>query len=72
VSAGIVKDHDGWIECERRPPGSGGGTIFRVFLPAQERDEVGPEPTAPPTSSSKVAESIEAARRPVVDIGDGR
>jgi signal transduction histidine kinase len=33
VSAGIVKDHDGWIEIERRPTG---GTIFRVFLPALE------------------------------------
>ena len=28
VSAGIVKDHDGWIEIERQPSG---GTIFRVF-----------------------------------------
>ena len=31
VSVGIVKDHDGWIEIANRP---GGGTIFRVFLPA--------------------------------------
>jgi signal transduction histidine kinase len=31
VSVGIVKDHDGWIEIAPRP---GGGTIFRVFLPA--------------------------------------
>ena len=38
VSAGIVKDHDGWIECERRAPNQGGGTIFRVFLPAIESD----------------------------------
>jgi signal transduction histidine kinase len=38
VSAGIVKDHDGWIECERRPPGLGGGTIFRVYLPALETE----------------------------------
>ena len=38
VSAGIVKDHDGWIEIERRP-GPPGGTIFRVFLPAPEGDE---------------------------------
>src|SRR5262249_13885578 len=31
VSVGIVKDHDGWIEIDNR---SGGGTVFRVFLPA--------------------------------------
>ncbi len=33
VSAGIIKDHDGWIELDERP---GGGARFRVFLPAQE------------------------------------
>ncbi len=32
VSNGIVKDHDGWIEIEAPPEG---GTIFRVFLPAE-------------------------------------
>lgn len=41
VSAGIVKDHDGWIECERRQPAQGGGTVFRVFLPAPETDSLG-------------------------------
>jgi signal transduction histidine kinase len=33
VSGGIVKDHDGWVEIDNRP---GGGTIFRVFLPAAD------------------------------------
>jgi signal transduction histidine kinase len=32
VSVGIVKDHDGWIEIDSR---QGGGTVFRVFLPAE-------------------------------------
>ncbi len=31
VCSGIVKEHDGWMETEDAP---GGGTIFRVFLPA--------------------------------------
>ena len=50
VSAGIVKDLDGWIECERR---SKGGTIFRVFLPAPERDD----PTDRPQRSRPPARS---------------
>jgi signal transduction histidine kinase len=37
VSVGIVKDHDGWIEIDNR---GGGGTIFRVFLPATEAAEL--------------------------------
>ena len=47
VSTGIVKDLDGWIECERRPTG---GTIFRVFLPAPEREEpaLRPQRSRPP------------------------
>ena len=32
VSNGIVKDHDGWIEIDSP---ADGGTIFRVFLPAE-------------------------------------
>ena len=31
VVSGIVKEHDGWIDVEDGP---GGGTVFRVFLPA--------------------------------------
>lgn len=37
VSVGIVKDHDGWIEIDTR---NGGGTIFRIFLPASEGPEL--------------------------------
>ena len=31
VVSGIVKEHDGWIDVE---DGDGGGTVFRVYLPA--------------------------------------
>lgn len=31
VVSGIVKEHDGWIDIEAN---DGGGTVFRVFLPA--------------------------------------
>jgi signal transduction histidine kinase len=31
VCSGIVKEHDGWIDVE---DASGGGTVFRVFVPA--------------------------------------
>ncbi len=31
VCSGIVKEHDGWIDIENN---DGGGTIFRVYLPA--------------------------------------
>ncbi len=31
VCSGIVKEHDGWIDVE---DGDGGGTVFRVYLPA--------------------------------------
>ncbi len=31
VCSGIVKEHDGWIEIESN---KGGGTVFRVYLPA--------------------------------------
>jgi signal transduction histidine kinase len=31
VCSGIVKEHDGWIDVENN---DGGGTVFRVFLPA--------------------------------------
>jgi two-component system NtrC family sensor kinase len=36
VAHGIVKEHDGWIEVERGD-GDGGGTTFRVHLPAEEQ-----------------------------------
>jgi signal transduction histidine kinase len=42
VSYGIIKEHDGWIEVDDAP---GGGTVFRVFLPALELD--GPAARAP-------------------------
>ena len=31
VCSGIVKEHDGWIDVE---DADGGGTVFRVYLPA--------------------------------------
>jgi len=31
VCSGIVKEHDGWIDVDDAP---GGGTVFRVFVPA--------------------------------------
>jgi signal transduction histidine kinase len=31
VCSGIVKEHDGWIDVD---DGDGGGTVFRVFVPA--------------------------------------
>ncbi len=31
VCSGIVKEHDGWMEVDDR---AGGGTVFRVFIPA--------------------------------------
>jgi signal transduction histidine kinase len=31
VCSGIVKEHDGWMDVEDAP---GGGTVFRVFVPA--------------------------------------
>ena len=31
VCSGIVKEHDGWIDVE---DSRGGGTVFRVYLPA--------------------------------------
>jgi signal transduction histidine kinase len=31
VCSGIVKEHDGWIDVEEH---DGGGTVFRVYLPA--------------------------------------
>ncbi|MCC6994910.1 MAG: HAMP domain-containing protein [Deltaproteobacteria bacterium] len=33
VSHGIVRDHDGWIELDGAPEGT--GTVFRVFLPME-------------------------------------
>jgi signal transduction histidine kinase len=33
VAHGIVKDHDGWIEIDDN---SGGGTVFRIYLPSTE------------------------------------
>lgn len=42
VCQGIIKEHDGWIEVSDR---DGGGTVFRVYLPAfapaDRDDEVG-------------------------------
>lgn len=59
VSAGIVKDHDGWIEIERRQTG---GTIFRVFLPAPEpEDEAGPLAPPPARSSRPQRPPVPAA-----------
>ena len=70
VSAGIVKDHDGWIEIERRPLG---GTIFRVFLPAPEEEAAvaAPPPRAsrpqrPPVPTTAAFAAAQIAGAPVV------
>jgi signal transduction histidine kinase len=42
VCSGIVKEHDGWIEID---DAAGGGTVFRIFLPAA----VGPSPDSQAT-----------------------
>jgi signal transduction histidine kinase len=57
VSTGIVKDLDGWIDCERRPTG---GTIFRVFLPAPEREEpaLRPQRSRPPLRPQPSPEAV--------------
>src|SRR5262249_17307302 len=34
AARGIIKDQDGWIEFDGR---AGGGTVFRVYVPAAER-----------------------------------
>ncbi len=36
VCRGIVKEHDGWMEVA---DAKGGGTVFQVYLPAQERED---------------------------------
>lgn len=70
VSAGIVKDHDGWIEIERQRPR---GTVFRVFLPALEPDEPLPQrdsrplqkPASPPAPAARAESSAADATRAV-------
>jgi len=66
VSSGIIKDHDGWIECERRQPSQGGGTIFRVFLPAIEPDEM------PASAAARMPDLIEAAPAAVLHEPDAQ
>jgi signal transduction histidine kinase len=57
VSTGIVKDHDGWIECERRPSPQR-GTTFRVFLPAELPPELhGSGPASQPRAGALDIES---------------
>ena len=59
VCAGIVKEHDGWIEVD---DGSAGGAVFRVHLPAAEAAPERRERAMRVLAGSKDQDAIEIAR----------
>ncbi|HEU0032252.1 MAG TPA: ATP-binding protein [Kofleriaceae bacterium] len=52
VCSGIVKEHDGWIDVE---DAAGGGTIFRIFVPAESHRPRRESVSATPATGSQAA-----------------
>ncbi len=55
VSKKIMEEHDGWIEIQDRP---GGGTIFRLYLPAEPDEASGRGDTGEDDSSIESRDTL--------------